>query len=1141
MNKLYLFTIFLLFVVFPASAQMDMMNAIPSNLVTHTAVNSGSWFSSNTWSTNSVPSFGAIVYIPKGKTVNYEGASSEHIFAIRVDGNFNCTQTNSDQTTSLTFDTFFATKDSYVKFKASNDTDGKIEIIIKPFDIENYRNGVNNWNVNIQNHYKDNGIVTFKTRTGQGSDRYNTIEEANNGNFKIVESSGTTIDDGIGVLGRYNWDPTQLSLGLVTMGQLEIIGQEKLNMIPLSENATFGQNKINLKEIPTGWNINDDLIISSGGNANATKNGEDLVKIQSINNKEIVLQSSLLKNHEGRLSENLHCYVGNLTRNIVFKSPTTNIVTQRGHVMAMHNDTNVQIKNAQFKQLGRTDKSKLLDDFIWDKWLKPNVFTSKVSALGQEIAEMRAIPKNELTNNRGRYSIHLHKLGTAYGAKMAQVTGNVVWDNPGWGITHHDSHANVSKNVVYDVIGAGIVSETGSETGTWDDNLVLNIKAGHTTDPYTASLYHDDYLYSGQGLAMKGRAVLCRNNVIANTKQGVGVINMNNSINNLDRLDARALATTRPGYDVDNFPLSVNGYSKEGDGVMPVEASLIMENTLIIDSNMGLRSIERDMGVNHESRSVFDGFKVWGTKIGISIPYQADYSFKDVYISGDNPNKALGIDMWKHSHNQTFENIKMVDLKYGVQVSKVVLGTSPGPKTRNNGFTPWVFVNLSTTNVDEFYELNRDEVSANYTFDYTEHSDNTIHLNSNDITSRPTTFTILDDSTLSVDYNETGENAFRFEVDGIISDDFGSYNMGIQQALAQGTLREGYPKRIYQFASKAKFEEYLSIKGVFKDEKNNNQLYFIIHESLPNRRTFKYTKFPVKVKILNAPNTGVFANAKIESVTELLPKYQMISRLATVTQSSTKSDLIYNDGVHGDKTITLGPEKAIDGNNNGRINAQYYQRNLLPVGSFSQTKFTDEPFYDLDFGELKEIAFFDIWNTVELNGAGIETVSNHFKNFSVFISDTPFTGTTFQESKNVADYEYIKDGTPTRKFSKNNINAVGRYMRIHSFHPTKNKLKFAEIEVIGKTFTEALSTESVKELDVQIFPNPTKNLININFNQHKTNVTIDVFNVLGKKVSTQYFKVLKNNIQLKLQGSPGLYLIHIKGDNINTHKKVLKN
>ena len=515
------------------------------------------------------------------------------------------------------------------------------------------------------------------------------------------------------------------------------------------------------------------------------------MKIQSINNKEIVLQSSLLKNHEGRLSENLHCYVGNLTRNIVFKSPTTNIVTQRGHVMAMHNDTNVQIKNAQFKQLGRTDKSKLLDDFIWDKWLKPNVFTSKVSALGQEIAEMRAIPKNELTNNRGRYSIHLHKLGTAYGAKMAQVTGNVVWDNPGWGITHHDSHANVSKNVVYDVIGAGIVSETGSETGTWDDNLVLNIKAGHTTDPYTASLYHDDYLYSGQGLAMKGRAVLCRNNVIANTKQGVGVINMNNSINNLDRLDARALATTRPGYDVDNFPLSVNGYSKEGDGVMPVEASLIMENTLIIDSNMGLRSIERDMGVNHESRSVFDGFKVWGTKIGISIPYQADYSFKDVYISGDNPNKALGIDMWKHSHNQTFENIKMVDLKYGVQVSKVVLGTSPGPKTRNNGFTPWVFVNLSTTNVDEFYELNRDEVSANYTFDYTEHSDNTIHLNSNDITSRPTTFTILDDSTLSVDYNETGENAFRFEVDGIISDDFGSYNMGIQQALAQGTLREG--------------------------------------------------------------------------------------------------------------------------------------------------------------------------------------------------------------------------------------------------------------------------------------------------------------------------------------------------------------
>ncbi len=1121
-------------------AQMDMMNAIPVDKITHKAVKNGSWFASDTWNTNSIPTTGAIVYIPENITVNYEGASDAHIFAIRVDGNFNCVQTNANETTKLVFDTFFAMSNSYVKFIANNSSDGKIEIEIKPFDIETYRTGTNIWNDDLESYYKDNNIVTFKTRTGTGKDRYNTIEEANNGNFTITESAGTTINDGVGVLGRYNWDPKQLSLGLVTMGQLEIIGKEKLNMVQLSQDANSGQNIITLKEIPNGWNVNDDIIISSGGNAKASNNGEDLKQIKSISGKEITLKSSLNKNHKGKPSEELHCYVGNLTRNIVFKSPETTIVTQRGHVMAMHNDTNVQIKNAQFKSLGRTDKSKILDDFIWNKWLAPKVFTSKISALGQEIAEMRVIPKNEMTNSRGRYSIHLHKLGTAFGAKMAQVTGNVVWNNPGWGITHHDSHANISENVVYNVIGAGIVSETGSETGTWNNNLVIDIKEGHKTDPYTASLHHDDYLFSGQGLAMKGRAVLCKNNVIVNAKRGVGVINMNNSINNLDRLDAKALATKRIGYEVDNFPLSINGYSKEGDGVMPVEASLIMENTIVINSNIGLRSVERDMGVNHESRSIFDGFKVWGANTGFLINYQADYSFKDVYISGKNPDNSLGIDMWKHSHNQTFENIKLEDLKNAVQVSKVVLG-NPQPKTRNNGFTPWIFVNLTTTNVSSFYELTIDESSTSYAFNYTEHSDNTIHLSTNDISSRPTTFTILDDTTLQVDYNETGKNALRFEVDGIITDDFGSYNMGIQQAWAQGNLRYGYPKRIYQFASKAKFEEYLTANGVFKDENNNDQLYFIIEESLPNRRTFKYTKFPVRVKILNAPNSGVFANAQVESQSSLAPQYQLISRLATVSQSSTKTDITYDDGTHGAKTITLGPEKAVDGNNNGRINAQYYQRGLVPVGSFCHTKFEEEPYYDLDFGELKMIDYFDIWNTVELNGTGIETPSNHFKNFSVFISKTPFTGTTFQESKNHAEYEYVKDDNLTRKFSKNNLGAIGRYMRIHSSYSSKQKLKFAEIEVIGKKYDNTLSSEELKkELGIKLFPNPTKNLLNLSFNRNKTNVTVYVFNALGQKVCANFYENIEST-EINLKGKRGIYIVHIfDNKNLNFKQKIIK-
>ncbi|APY08231.1 hypothetical protein BWZ20_07915 [Winogradskyella sp. J14-2] len=1117
------------------------MNALPSNLATHTAVQNGDWFNASTWNVNTVPSTGAIVYIPNAITVDYEGTSGDHLFAVRVDGNINFTQGNANQATRIKFDTFFAMHGSFVTAIADGDSDGRIIFNIEPFDIEAYRSGNNIWSTAAENHFRDNGVVTFKIRTGQGDDRYNTYQQAINGDFQIVESAGTTVNDDEGVLGRYSWDPKQLSLGFVTMGQLEIIGQEKTNMVKLSADASSGLNSIQLSEIPAGWEAGDDIIITSGGNANTSNNGEDQVKIQSISGTTVTLQNNLSKNHLGRSADDLHCYVGNLTRNVVFKSPNTSVVTQRGHVMAMHNDTNVQIKNVQFLRLGRTDKSKLLDDFVWNNWLDPKVFISKISPLGQEIAEMRAIPVNEMTNPRGRYSIHLHKLGTTFGSNMAQVTGNVVWDNPGWGITHHDSHANVSENVVYNVIGAGIVSETGSETGTWDNNLVVNVQQGHTTDPYTASLHHDDYLFSGQGLAMKGRAVLCRNNVIANARQGVGVINMNNSINNLDRLDAQALATTRPGYNVDNFPLSRNGYSKEDDGVMPVEAALIMENTTVIDCNQGLRSIERDMGVNSETRSIFDGFTAWGIKTGLSITYQADYSFRDVFISGDNPNNAIGIDMWKHSHNQTFENIKLVDLNYGVKVSKVVLNNSQGPKTRNNGFTPWVFVNLETSNVNNFYELDVDNPSVDPSFNYTEHTDNTIILNSSDIISRPTTFTILDDSTLEVDYSETGDDALRFEVDGVITDDFGSYEMGIQQALAQGSLREGYPKRIYQFASHAKFEEYLQNNGVYKDENDNDQLYFILNESLPNRRTFEYTTFPVRVKILNAPSTGVFANPQVESAAALAPKNQLISRLATVSQSTTRSDLSYDDGTHATATIILEAEKAIDGNNNGRINAQYYQRGLVPVGSFSQTQNSIEPYYDLDFGELKTIDYFDIWNTVEINGSNLETPSTHFKNFSVFISDTPFTGTTFAESQAQADYEYAKNSIPTLKFSQNNLNAVGRYMRIQSSHTSNIKLKFAEIEVIGRTYEETLSTENpVEETLVKIYPNPTNGIVNIKLNKEYSNVSVDVINILGQTVSTNRYDKLTTT-QINIGHQSGIYILKIKGDNnLSLSKKIIK-
>lgn len=1034
---------------------------IPTNTATHTATQNGDWFDVTTWDAGTIPSDAAIVVIPNGLTVTYEGQSSAHIFAIRVDGNFVCKQTNSANTTTLTFDTFIGTMMSYVQFLANTSSDGKIDITIEPFDIEAHKNGTSGygqvWNANALAHFSDGATVYEVTREVGPDSRFNSYALALAGNTSVTELTRTLYDDGVGVTGRYDWDSTQLSLGIVTMGQLEIIGQEKLVMSKLASDAAKSQKVVQLEDTPTGWAVGDSIIITKGGNANTVSNGNDLRAIDILSGTTITCTKNLNKNHEGRAADNLHCYAGNLTRNITFQSANPNHIHHRGHLMAMHNNTNVQIKNAAFKDMGRTDKSRLLDDFVWKQWLEPVVFNCKISALGQEICEMELNDKADITNIRGRYSLHFHKTGATSTDNMVYITGCVIWGNPGWGITHHDSYATISDNVVYDVTGAGIVSESGSEMGFWDDNLVVDIDKGHTYDKYKSALFHDDYLFSGQGLAMKGRGVVCRNNVIADAVEGVGIMNMNPSITNHDRVDAAALATFRPNFTIDQFPLSQNGYSSEGDGVMPVEVALILENTTTISCNQGLRSIERDMGVNHESRSVFDGFICWGIAQGLSITYQADYSFKDVFISGNGNSGTRGMYLWKHSHNQVFENIKFVDLDYAVTVSKLVESGNGELKTRNNGVTPWYFIDATTENVPDFYEIiKEDENTATV---YTEHSDNPIHLSSSDLTSRSTTFTILDSTELYVDYSTSD---FRFEIDGIITDDLGSYNMGIKQAEAQGTLRLDYPERIYEFASQTKFEDYLQANGVYQDAQTN-EYYFIINEILPNRRDYQYTSFPVRVKILNAPTTGVFATPQTETIT---PLNHIISRQATVTQSSTQTGLTY-DG----EAIDASATKSVDGNNNGRENCQIYQRGLVPLGSFSQTQVENEPWYDLDFGDEMLIDYIDIWNTVELNATAIETNSTHFQDFYVLISNTPFGTSDLATARGLADFEYYVAATVNtkRKLSFNNLNANGRYVRIQAVGNTMMKL--AEVEVVGQKYTGAVLPVELADFTAKAAPN----------------------------------------------------------------------
>ncbi|MEL6923878.1 MAG: hypothetical protein AAFO94_07505, partial [Bacteroidota bacterium] len=910
MNLLYrcsLIATLFLCVAHLAKAHDEVNNLIPVNTATHTAKKSGSWFDQSTWLENEVPNEGAIVVIPAGMVVSYEGESMEHIFAIRVDGTFAAVQTNPTDTTRLIVDTFVGTSLSKIQLHASDGNDGYIEIILTPFDIEAHKlNDPTDWNTVAKNNFSDGKTHYEVSYEYSNKFRYKTFSAAQAGTTYINETASVSVDDGAGILGRTEWDSTQLSLGIVSTGEVEFLGQEKSTMARLSADANKGDNSITLETAPTGWEVGDTILITRGGNINTTQTATELAAISGISGTTITLASNLRKNHEGRAADDLHCYVGNLFRNIIVRSAVADS-THRGHFMAVHNATNVQIKNTAFIDMGRTDKGRLLDDLIWSQWQEPPTFNSYVSPLGQHCAQLERPDHNKIRNHRGRYSIHLHQLGAANGTNIAQVTGNVVWGNPGWGITHHDSHANVSENVVYDVTGAGIVSEAGNETGFWDNNLVVDVNKGHTTSTYEASVFFDDYLYSGQGLGMKGRGVVCRGNVIVEANMGIGIVNFNAAINNTLTMDADALASVRPNFEIDQFPLSHNGYSKEGDGVMPVEVALIIENTTIIWSNSyGFSSIERDMGVNHESRSVFHNMKIWGADTGVRITYQNDYSFRDLFISGRSSD-SQGLYIWKHAHNHSFEGIKLVDLEYGITCSKLVEKNST-EKTRNNGYTPWLFLDLETENVTKLYGIFLEDPSTGTTT-YTEHPDNTIHLSSTQLSmTRPITFTLNDNADLEVD---VAAGDFQFKVDGVVTDRIGAYEFGIEQAPTQNNLRTDYPERIYEFASQTAFENYLSANGVYRDPDDPAQLYFIINELVPDRITYEYRSFPVRVKIMNHPTTGVYASPQDEPAANFEPTNQLISRFGTATQSSTSTAESFRG-----TPIPTPATRAIDGNSN---------------------------------------------------------------------------------------------------------------------------------------------------------------------------------------------------------------------------------
>ena len=313
-------------------------------------------------------------------------------------------------------------------------------------------------------------------------------------------------------------DPTtSVLLGLNTMARVRIWGEQKTDRAEMSIDPTVGATQVTLAQPAVNWRVGDVIVITStqlAGNANSDSaySGPTSAFVPYHAGSAVVFDYSYYRQFTASVfkqsRDEVRTITGisadrktitfdNGTKPLAFDHPTFNATTPRGvalsicsyccnlsrsirfeglypnekgvtgtgrhrpHIMFMYHD-DIKVHWAEAKRMGRSRTDPTL-------WSEQNTDQQglKSSSSGSFLADVN--------NVRGRYGFHFHWCGPFLGMKMSELVGASVWSpldenpGPGWGITHHNSRATIENCTVFNVRGAGIVSELGSEIGQWLD------------------------------------------------------------------------------------------------------------------------------------------------------------------------------------------------------------------------------------------------------------------------------------------------------------------------------------------------------------------------------------------------------------------------------------------------------------------------------------------------------------------------------------------------------------------------------------------------------------------------------------------------------------------------------------------------
>jgi hypothetical protein len=388
------------------------------------------------------------------------------------------------------------------------------------------------------------------------------------------------------------FDPEQFGGGLLALnGTVRLTADEVTPYVRVGQPVYSGFTWIDLATNPVGWKVGDEVELPDTYGF-APYSQREVRKIAALRNGAVILDAPLTYDHAGAIEDDgtRHLpHLVNLTRRSVLRSENPDA---RAHgFFAGHVD--VELRNVAFEDMGRTRADIQLD-------------SAKV---------IDGVLVNEPTNQIGRYPVHFHHLHHS-----PVIVGSVVNGSPKWGIAIHDTdHGAITDNVVRNAIGAGIVTEDGTETG---NHIARNFIIG-STGSGEGMLGRDggndarfvfengawktigDIGHEGRGIWLHGQANDIDSNIVANSGGGLTI------------WSRRQSEEIRAGLGLIT-----------GNEVYASTAGMVFDGLDIADytvSDTTLWHVSYGVDISYSNRFTFDSLTMLSNRIGITAGFKHNF------------------------------------------------------------------------------------------------------------------------------------------------------------------------------------------------------------------------------------------------------------------------------------------------------------------------------------------------------------------------------------------------------------------------------------------------------------------------------------------------------------------------------------